>query len=251
FTTDAPAISGMSPNHAPVGAQVALTGTGLNEGTGVTLGGVNAPVFHVDSASQITVTVPSTGFPQARWRVQSAYGEALLDQIFTTDPPPVPAIGSLSLSHGTVGTNVVITGSNFVGVTAVTLGGINAAAFHVDTATQITAVVPNTGFLQARWRVVNAYGTGVYDPFFTTDPPSISQMSPAHAGVGQQVVLTGTGLNEATGVTLGGVTAPVFHVDSPTQITVTVPNTGFPQARWRVQSPYGEALLDQYFTTDM
>ena len=37
------------------------------------------------------------------------------------------------------------------------------------------------------------------------------------------MVITGSGFTGATGVTVGGVTAPTFVVDSDTQITITTP----------------------------
>lgn len=56
---DIPTISGISPTtgHAP--NTVVITGTNLTGATAVSFNGTNAPTYTVDSATQITVTVPS------------------------------------------------------------------------------------------------------------------------------------------------------------------------------------------------
>ena len=53
-------------------------------------------------------------------------------------------VTSLAPTFGltTGGTSVVITGSNFTGATAVSFGGVAAASYVINSATQITAVSP-------------------------------------------------------------------------------------------------------------
>lgn len=57
---------------------------------------------------------------------------------------------------------------------------------------------------------------------FTTATPTLTSFTPTVADVGTDVVLTGTNLTGATSVTFDGHDA-TFTVDSPTQITATVP----------------------------
>ena len=59
----------------------------------------------------------------------------------------VPAITGLSPNLGPLagGTSVIITGTDFTGLSgasAVTFGGVNATTYTVDSATQITATAP-------------------------------------------------------------------------------------------------------------
>ncbi|WP_298159437.1 IPTL-CTERM sorting domain-containing protein [Brevundimonas sp.] len=54
----------------------------------------------------------------------------------------IPGITSLSSSAAPPGSTVVITGTDFTGATAVAFGATPAAAFTVNSATQITATVP-------------------------------------------------------------------------------------------------------------
>ncbi|HET9501934.1 MAG TPA: FG-GAP-like repeat-containing protein [Hymenobacter sp.] len=55
---------------------------------------------------------------------------------------PPPAIASFSPGSGLAGTSVVVTGSNFIGVTAVRFNGTAAPGFVVNSATQLTVAVP-------------------------------------------------------------------------------------------------------------
>ncbi|MDE3080795.1 MAG: cadherin-like beta sandwich domain-containing protein, partial [Paracoccaceae bacterium] len=59
-------------------------------------------------------------------------------------PAPAPTVTSISPTTGSAsgGTSVVITGTGFSGVTAVSFGATAASAFTVNSATQITATAP-------------------------------------------------------------------------------------------------------------
>jgi hypothetical protein len=57
-------------------------------------------------------------------------------------PPPAPTITKLSPKAGIAGTQVAISGSNFVNVTAVTFGSQAATKFKVDSEGEITAEAP-------------------------------------------------------------------------------------------------------------
>jgi len=89
-------------------------------------------------------------------------------------PPPPPIINSFSPSSGCVGTaSVTIIGNNFTGATAVTVGGINALNFVVNSDTQIIASVGNsTG---GTIMVTTTEGTDVsIDTFILNPLPTIS-----------------------------------------------------------------------------
>jgi Ni,Fe-hydrogenase III small subunit len=58
---------------------------------------------------------------------------------------PLPTISTVNPTTGTSGTTITITGSNFSGATAVNIGGVPAVSFTVNSATSISAVVPNSG----------------------------------------------------------------------------------------------------------
>ena len=241
FTVSSPNISSFSPASGGVGSTVTVTGTNLSGATSVTLGFVNAS-FTVDSPTQITATVP-VGVSYGRWRVANP--------VWTAVHPLVYSVSSggggpftVSPAVGPTGSTVTLTGSGVTGATAVSLGFVNAS-FTVDSPTQITAAVP-PGVGYGYWRVTTGVGTVLSPLVFTVSSPNISSFSPASGGVGSTVTVTGTNLSGATSVTLGFVNAS-FTVDSPTQITATVP-VGVSYGRWRVANPVWTAADPLVFT---
>lgn len=153
----APAISSVNPaSGSPAGGtSVTLTGSNFTGATAVILGGTAATSFTVNSATQITAVAPAHAAGAVNVVVATPGGSATASNGFTYIA--APAISSVSPVSGSPagGTSVVLTGSNFTGVTAVILGGAAATSFTVDSATQITAVTP-------------AHAVGVVDVVVTT-----------------------------------------------------------------------------------
>ncbi|MEZ4786962.1 MAG: GEVED domain-containing protein [Flavobacterium haoranii] len=89
---------------------------------------------------------------------------------FTWTPPSPPTITSFTPSSACASSSqtVVITGTNFTGATAVTIGGTAAASYVVDSATQITATIGAgaTGTIQ----VTTPGGTATSAATFTVNP---------------------------------------------------------------------------------
>lgn len=125
--------------------------------------------------------------------------------ITITDPPPVPTVSSFTPTSGFAGSSIVITGTNFTGVTAVQFGGTNAASFTVDNSTQITAVVGvgTTGTVS----VTNANGTGTSAGTYTFNGYISAQPGDFNTGStwqGGNVPGTGAAVTIAHDVTLPG-----------------------------------------------
>ncbi|EKD56547.1 MAG: NHL repeat containing protein, partial [uncultured bacterium] len=104
----------------------------------------------------------------------------------------------------------------------VAFNGTIASTYSVVNDTQITATVPSgasTGPIVVT-HPTNGASNGM--TFTVTNPPSITNLNPTSGLVGASVVITGTNFN-GTSVTFNG-TAATFTVDSPTQITATIPS---------------------------
>jgi hypothetical protein len=80
-TTAAPTITSFTPTSGPVGTSVTITGTNFTGATSVTFNNVTA-TFVVNSATQITATVPSTA-TTGRIRVTTPGGTATSATDFT------------------------------------------------------------------------------------------------------------------------------------------------------------------------
>lgn len=133
----------ISPTSGPVGTMITLTGTNLTGATSVTVGGVAATNVTVVSATSVTANVPTSLTPgMYDVSIATPNGSATLSAAFEVVAATAPTLTALNPTSGGPGTTVVITGTGFTGATAVTFGGTNAAAFTVNSDTQITAVAP-------------------------------------------------------------------------------------------------------------
>ncbi len=159
-----PTITVVSPASIFVPSQgvntiIALSGTNLNAPSAVTVTqrGANGSVIGItsilgmitsSSATQIVVSLPSTMLSivgQYTFTVTNLAGSA--SGVFNINLPP-PTITDLQPRIFAVGQTVTITGTNFLGASVVTLGGVNLTNFTVVNANTITAIVsgaPSSG----------------------------------------------------------------------------------------------------------
>ncbi|GAA4370932.1 hypothetical protein GCM10023185_45910 [Hymenobacter saemangeumensis] len=217
----APAIASFTPASGPVGTSVTITGTSFSGATAVAFNGTAASSFTVNSATSITATL-AAGTTTGAISVTTPGGTATSTSSFTVIPAPV--IASFSPGSGPVGQNVVLSGSNFSGATAVTFNGTNAPAFTVSSATSITVSVPS-GATSGPISVTTPGGTATSSTSFTVNPnPVVYSFSPASGPVGTSVVITGDHFLGVQFVTFNtGSSMASFVVNSATQITATVP----------------------------
>jgi uncharacterized repeat protein (TIGR03803 family) len=140
-----------------------------------------------------------------------------------------------------------ILGQGFTGASAVFSNGVSAA-FTLDTTypdTYLTATVPS-GATKGNVTVVTPTGTLTSNKVFTVVPALLS-FSPTSGTVGTSVVITGSGLTQASKVTFGGVKATAFIVNSDSQVTATVP-TGAKTGKIAITTPAGTATSAKTFT---
>jgi len=156
-----------------------------------------------------------------------------------------PTITTFTPGSGPVGTSVTISGTNFIGATAVTFSG-STASFTVTSNTAIQATVPaaaTTGPLSVTTPGGTATST---NNFIVIPPPTITSFAPTSGRVGTSVTINGASFTGATAVTFNGSPAS-FTVTSDTAIQATVPAaaTAGPIS---VTTPGGTALSASNFT---
>ncbi len=154
----------------------------------------------------------------------------LLDDVLATIAAPLidltPIISGFTPTSGIAAEQTVqITGKNFFGLTAVSIGSASATYVLTD-GTALSATVPAgaaTGSIPIQ--ITNAQGTGSSATNFVVayGAPTITGVNPNQGPVGTPVVITGTYLGyPGTTVTLNGLTISSF-TQTPAQITFTVP----------------------------
>lgn len=209
-------INSFSPTSGGVGTQVTITGDGFTGATSVRFNNTEAQ-FTVDSATQITATVP-TGATSGPIRVTVGSNQVSSATNFTVLPSP--RITSFSPASAPVGAQVFIIGANFTGTTAVRFNGVSAT-FTVQSSTSIIATVP-VGATTGPVTVVTPNATVTSTIIFKV-APKITGFQPGTGIPGQNVTILGTSLANPTQVRFGTLNAVVVS-SSATQIVATVPN---------------------------
>lgn len=233
-----PTVTAIVPASGPAagGTGVTISGLGFTGVTNVTLAGVSCTSIIVQSDTQLTCLsgvfvgpVPTTGDVTAT----NGFGTGTLLAAWTYigGGGGVPTVLTIIPNNGPAagGTGVTITGTNFAGVTNVTLAGVNCGTILIQSATQLTCVsgaftgpVPTTGDVN----VTNAAGTGNLPGGYTYNAggggvPTVLTISPntGPAGGGTPVTITGTNFDASVSVALAGIGCANVVVQSSTQLT--------------------------------
>jgi len=207
-----------APASGRVGDGVTITGTNF---TGATVRFNGTLATATVTATQIRTNVPA-GATTGPLTVTTPGGTASAN--FTVIIPPT--ITGFAPNQAGVGGVVTITGTNFVSVSKVSLGGTTVTTFTVDSPTQIRATVP-TGAKSGVVQVTAIGGTVNSAAQFTFVPaPTITSFTPTTGPVGTTITITGTNLTTTNAVTFlgAGPRVPgVVTVVSATQVRVVVP----------------------------
>ena len=158
-----------------------------------------------------------------------------------------PTVAGFVPMAGPVGTRVTLTGTYFLGATAVRFNRVSAVVFEVVSGTSIEAVVPS-GATSGPISVVTPEGTAVSaDTFTVVPPPTLTRFTPATGPVGTGVTLAGTHFLGATDVRFNRVSAVEFEVVSGASIEAVVP-PGATSGPISVVTPGGTAVSTEPFT---
>ena len=161
-------------------------------------------------------------------------------------------ITSVTPLQGSVlgGTQITINGTSLSGTTAVKIGGVACTNLQVLSPTLIKAVTPAGAAGEASIAIVSSNATSLAPTPFTYVQLSISSVSP-NQGIysgGTAITITGSFLNGATSVKVGGVPATnVVAVDSTT-VTAVTPAGSVGAASVEVTGAKGTATASGAFT---
>ena len=236
-----PYITSFSPVSGSAGTVVTITGLRLSSisGTnGIFFGGKKASAAVITSSTQITATAPP-GVTTGPITVQSLQGTNTTSTNFFA--PSI--ITGFSPAFGRAGTNVVITGTNFLGATSVLFNGVTAT-FVVNSNSQITATVP-AGATTGRITITAPGGGNLTSSNFVVQPTILS-FTPNVGRPGTNVVLTGEGLNAGTSAVRFGTNTASFTVNGASQITAVVPVGAF-TSQLSVTTTNGSHTNSAYF----
>ncbi|MEV7973839.1 IPT/TIG domain-containing protein [Cellulomonas sp. NPDC089187] len=229
---------GIDPGTSPVagGGTLTITGTGLDAVTTVTIGGVEATDLTVNGdGTELTVTIPASEVTgQVPVTLTTPDGDVLaggLTYVGSTATEVDPVEGPIS-----GGTSVTVTGTDLGAVTAVEVDGL-AAADVVATDTTVTFTTPAHAVGPVTVVLIQpGLDVTLTDAFTYLDDGSLATVDGIDPDTvplagGTTVTITGTGLENATGVTVDGVPAEdVVVAEDGTTITFTAPPGTYPGA---------------------
>ena len=226
-----PKITSLVPADGIVGTSVQVEGSGFRGTPTVKFGTIVAPGATLNDSTTITVQVPP-GTTFGKVSVQTVDGTAISVADFA-----VPKVTTLLPTQSTTGTLLTINGMGLGRTTGVTFAGVGGPTLPTSvTPTAVKVPVPDaavTGALTVHTPTVDLT-TASYKIL-----PKVSSFTPT-TGIGglTSVTITGSGLNGATAVKFGLANQPTFTVDSPNQITTSVP-AGAATGKVSVTTPAG------------
>jgi len=212
FFTVSPFISNISPESGSGGALVTISGTGFGSTQGsstVSFNGTDAGIATSWSNISITISVPNAASTGPV--IVTVNGIASNAVGFTT----IPAITGLSPTSGTVGTSVLVSGTNFgpsQGSSTVTFNGLLASVSSWGN-TALSVLVPSVASAGINTVVVTVNGIQSNGISFTVTP-YISSLNPTSGPAGTNITITGTSFGATQGlstVKVGGNTASITN----------------------------------------
>jgi large repetitive protein len=213
-----PFIAGFTPKIGAAGTTVTLTGVGFTGVTNISFGSKSGVNIVAQSDTLLKVDAPP-GVVSGPLTVKSLLGSFTTSSNFFVPP----TITGFSPANGRAGTNVLITGTSFLGATAVSFNGAAAAGFLVLNNTNILTA-PQLGVTSGTIRVTAPAGSAFSSNTFVV-LPTISGVSPSAGAPGTSVLITGANLNVGTPVVrFNGVSAAAPTGVSFGQLTAVVPN---------------------------
>ena len=218
----APHILSFTPTVETPGGHIAVTGSGFDTTTRVTVGGQVVDYFVV-SPTELDVTLggtPRSGIVTVR----TLGGEARSTQRFIALPRPSV---STPVQGGAPGAVLSVRGLNLADITGASFAGLDGAgnpitlpaSFLIVSDTHLRVTVP-IGAVSGGLTVTNAAGSG---QLLVIVLPTVDSFNPPVGTIGDVVTVTGSGFTGAISVEFARGAAASFHVLDDSHLTAVVP----------------------------
>jgi hypothetical protein len=202
----------------------------------------------VDAFGNALVTgfTASGNFPTAA-ALQTANAGGAYDAFFAQVGVLGPTLGGVSPGSGRAsgGTQVSLTGANFVSGATVTFDGVPATSVTFVGATSLLATSPAhaAGAVEVRVTHPNGQSSALANAFTYVPPPTLTAVTPAFGPEDAQTQVTLTGADFISGATVrvaGALATDVIFVDANT-LRATVPAQPAQLADVSVENPDGQS----------
>jgi Leucine-rich repeat (LRR) protein len=222
-----PTISSFGPASGTTGTMVSISGASLQPTLNVLFNGLSAFSFIAISSTNVIALVPM-GASTGPITVVTGLGSTTSTASFiVSQPPRISSVSPLLVGGGSL---LTITGSNFAGINAVSIGGMAASGFTVSSPSQmpnsITAIVPMNG-KSGKVVISNPSGTDTSEAVVTfVPPPVIGGLSPASGGAITTVTVTGANFSNVSKLSVGGLFVAFTIVNDSTITFVGASTSG-------------------------
>ena len=247
YSTSAPSSGGSS---------ISISGERFSSVRSVTIGGVPATAYTVNNSTSITATVPAGTPGSQAVIVTTAQGASNSNIVLTYVAAPTVTSVTPNSGRTTGSTYATIYGSNFIGVTGVSIGGSSVQSSYVVNSSTSISVLTSPGTLGSSSVIVTTVGgSNAANSLFNyvLPIPSISSISPNTGPVSGNTEIVIHGYNFSTGpyrlnrVTFGGQDV-VFTINSDVRFTFIAPSSAGGLASLVVYNDFGSATLSDAFT---
>lgn len=227
-----PTIISINPSTVSPGGVITINGTNLFTVTTVnfTLGAVTNSVPVPPGNTSITINVPNAAGTYSV-TVTNSSGTSNAVNLTVNSPVGSPTIAGFNPPSGPAGTNIIITGTNFVNVQSITFNGQPATIPPSYTSTSITVKVPfnaTTGAISITTPSGTALSATAFLVVASSGPPQIASINPTSGAVNTRITLTGNNFLGTSSIRFDGQWGQIDGVDpvvvSNNQLMITVPN---------------------------
>lgn len=213
-----PTITSFTPTTVGVGQTVTITGTNLTQVNGVSFGGVNASSFTVVNDNTVTAVVAQNS---ASGNVSVTVPGSNASQAGFTFVAPMTVVGGGSVSAGNT---LTLTGTNFIQVSTITLGGVSMG-FTVVSPTQITIPIAFTFATGGQNLVITSPYSSTSGTITVNAPLASFTITPSSLNVGTINVNESTTLTITVSGTLQTQTVRLTVSDPAIQMASSTNNT--------------------------